>query len=61
VFKYALVILFGLHSFQAIFRVHVEEQSNVEEENGEAVYDLLDQIPDFWQNLEVPVEHMLTM
>jgi hypothetical protein len=48
-------------ALEAIFRAHAEEQSHTEEENGEAVYDLIDQIPDFWQNSDVPVEHMLTM
>ena len=58
--RYGFDICFGLHSFQAIFRVHAEEQSNAEKESGEAVYDLLDRIPDFWQNSDVPIEHMLT-
>lgn len=47
--------------YHAIFRVYAEEQFDVEEENGEAVYDLLDQIPNFWQNSDAPVESMLTL
>jgi hypothetical protein len=47
--------------FQAIFRVYVEEQIDTEEDDGAPVYDLIDQIPDFWQNSDVPVDHMLTM
>lgn len=29
-------------------------------ENGDAVYDLLDKMPTFWQDLDVPLEHMVT-
>lgn len=54
-------VAFYLNGFQAIFRVYAEEQFDVEEENGEAVYDLLDQIPNFWQNSDAPVESMLTL
>jgi len=58
---YRSTAVFDLKDFQAIFHVYAEEHANVEEDNAKAVYDLLDQIPDFWQNSDVPVEHMLTM
>jgi hypothetical protein len=60
--QYTVATLFiYFNGSQAIFRAYAEEQASAEELNREAVYDLLDQIPDFWQNLEAPVEHMLTM
>ena len=32
-----------------------------EDENAEATYDALDRLPSFWQNLDAPVDHVLTM
>lgn len=32
----------------------------VPDANPDAVYDLLDVMPAFWQNIEAPVEHVLT-
>ena len=32
-----------------------------EEENADATYDALDCLPSFWQNLDVPVDHVMTM
>lgn len=33
----------------------------VEEEKIEAVYELVDKLPTFWQGLDAPVEHLLTL
>lgn len=43
-----------------IFRIHREETQLVAEQTGEAVYDLLEQMPSYWQEADVPVEHMIT-
>lgn len=32
-----------------------------EDENAEATYDALDRLPSFWQNLDTPVDHIMTM
>ncbi|KAF8077862.1 hypothetical protein FPV67DRAFT_1443423 [Lyophyllum atratum] len=47
-------------AYDHIFRDHEQEREKVEEENANAVYDLLETIPRFWQEVEAPVEHMLT-
>lgn len=40
--------------------VSTEIFSEKEDEDPEAVYELVARIPTFWQEAEVPIEHMLT-
>ncbi|GLB34867.1 hypothetical protein LshimejAT787_0204320 [Lyophyllum shimeji] len=47
-------------AYDYIFRDHAQDSQKLEEDQANAVHDLLETIPTFWQNVEVPVEHMLT-
>lgn len=43
-----------------IFVERTRQNEENEEENAEDVYDLVDRLPLFWQDTNVPIEHMLT-
>ncbi|KAG5647243.1 hypothetical protein DXG03_000778 [Asterophora parasitica] len=47
-------------AYQQIYHVHYQERVKTEEENANAVYDLLETIPTFWQEVEPPLEHIIT-
>ncbi|KAF5380885.1 hypothetical protein D9615_004029 [Tricholomella constricta] len=47
-------------AYDHIFKVHEQGREKLEEENANAVYDLLETIPTFWQEVEPPLEHMIT-
>lgn len=34
--------------------------TDVMEDNPEATYDMLDKMPDFWQDMDAPFEHVVT-
>ncbi|KAG6837293.1 hypothetical protein H0H93_011895 [Arthromyces matolae] len=48
-------------AYNQIFCFHERERAQTEEENADAVYDLLESLPTFWQGLEHPMEHIITM
>ncbi|KAH0583776.1 hypothetical protein H2248_009379 [Termitomyces sp. 'cryptogamus'] len=47
-------------AYDHIFCLHEQERKQREDENADAVYDLLEALPTFWQGLDVPIEHVLT-
>ena len=57
--KSLLFTMFGsifVHPLQALFFPTTEEDENVD-----AMYDALDRLPSFWQNLDAPVDHIMTV
>ncbi|TFK76304.1 hypothetical protein BDN72DRAFT_873880 [Pluteus cervinus] len=47
-------------AYDRAFRQHFKAAAEAEEQNAESVYDLLEQLPTFWQSNSTPIEHMLT-
>ncbi|TFK42498.1 hypothetical protein BDQ12DRAFT_278405 [Crucibulum laeve] len=47
-------------TYDQIFRIHGEDAEKAEEQRANAVYELLDRLPSFWQDNTEPVEHVLT-
>ncbi|KAG6874226.1 hypothetical protein C0995_003772 [Termitomyces sp. Mi166 len=47
-------------AYNHILCLHEEEREQREDENADAVYNLLETIPTFWQGLDAPIEHILT-
>lgn len=43
-----------------IFRAHRKKSELDAEEAAESLYDLVEKAPSYWQDLNDPVEHMLT-
>ncbi|SJL00535.1 uncharacterized protein ARMOST_03848 [Armillaria ostoyae] len=46
--------------YHHLFVERTRQDEEHEEENAEDVYDLVDRLPLFWQDTNVPIEHMLT-
>ncbi|KAG6866994.1 hypothetical protein C0991_003910 [Blastosporella zonata] len=47
-------------TYDQIFCRYEQERAQREDDNAKTVYDLLETIPTFWQEVEVPPEHILT-
>ncbi|KAF8163387.1 hypothetical protein B0H34DRAFT_695282 [Crassisporium funariophilum] len=47
-------------AYDALFRRHYAEVKELEERSSDAVHDLLEVFPSYWQTKDLPVEHMLT-
>ncbi|KXN86913.1 hypothetical protein AN958_09508 [Leucoagaricus sp. SymC.cos] len=47
-------------AYDHVFRIHMEQQEKLEEEQAEDFYDTMDRLPAFWQTSDTPSEHMLT-
>ncbi|KAG6832340.1 hypothetical protein H0H87_001981 [Tephrocybe sp. NHM501043] len=47
-------------TYNQIFCVHEQNRERREEDSATVVYDLLETIPTFWQEVEAPPEHILT-
>jgi hypothetical protein len=43
-----------------MFCANTEEAENIAKEHADAVYELLERIPSYWQASNAPMEHMLT-
>ncbi|KAJ7122766.1 hypothetical protein C8R44DRAFT_704467 [Mycena epipterygia] len=47
-------------AYDHIFRVHREKRETDAEEAAESLYDLVEKAPSYWQDLNDPVDHILT-
>ncbi|KAG6814491.1 hypothetical protein H0H92_000016 [Tricholoma furcatifolium] len=47
-------------TYDKIFRLHEQGREEREQENADSVYNLLENLSTFWQELEPPVDHILT-